>query len=147
MLAVGRRSYLVFGSSSRQKRPGGRRLLSEHMVVDGGFTIGIWTNPAPNPGQQSLRQDLGSQEECPGNGQNGQLMSGDIKIGALSELLLMQGWQHQLLTVAVMSAGLPGHSALVRVARATYPVDIVGAAALTPAPHLGTEVSAESGEG
>ena len=51
----------------------------------GGFSIGIRTKPAPKPGQQCLASDIYPPEECLGNGQNGQLMSGDIKIGALSE--------------------------------------------------------------
>ena len=49
----------------------------------GGFSIGIGTKPAPKPGEQCLASHISPQEECLGNGQNGQLMSGDIKIGAL----------------------------------------------------------------
>ena len=49
----------------------------------GGFSIGIGTKPAPKPGEQCLASDISPREECLGNGQNGQLMSGDIKIGAL----------------------------------------------------------------
>ena len=79
-------SYLVCGvmSSSRQKRPDGRRLCLGTCWRFGGFSIGIIrTKPAPNPGQQSLAPDTSPRQERLGNSQNGQLMPVDIKIGAL----------------------------------------------------------------
>eukprot|EP00198_Chlamydomonas_reinhardtii_P000294 XP_001689629.1 predicted protein [Chlamydomonas reinhardtii] len=65
-------SYLVLGvmSSSRQN---GRvaTVVCLGTWRFGGFSIGIRTKPAPNPGQQSPAPDIRPREECLGNGQSG----------------------------------------------------------------------------